>query len=45
MFALILAWRGTASFARHAILANGALLAAGVALTEFQLVLFFSEGG
>jgi hypothetical protein len=44
MLALILAWRRTASFARLAVAANVAILAAGVVLTETQLAGYFITG-
>jgi HupE / UreJ protein len=37
MLGLVLLWRRSPGFARHAVLANGALLTAGLVLTGFQL--------
>jgi hypothetical protein len=40
ILALMVWWRRTSSFTRHAVLANAVLLAAGFLLTEYQLVGF-----
>jgi hypothetical protein len=42
--AVMLQWRRTASFDRYAVTANGLILAAGFALTEYQLAGYFSGG-
>lgn len=44
ILALIIVWRRTGSFARYAVLTNVALLAAGFALTEGQLVSYVTNG-
>jgi hypothetical protein len=44
ILALIVLWRRTPSFAKHAVAANVAILTAGFALTEFQLIHYFTNG-
>ena len=44
ILAFIIVWRRTESFAKYAVLTNVALLAAGFALTEGQLVSYFTNG-
>jgi hypothetical protein len=43
MLALILAWRKSAGFGRHAALANALILCAGFVLVEYQLAGYFFE--
>jgi HupE / UreJ protein len=46
MLLVILAWRRTAGFARHAALANALIMTAGFVLVEYQLAGYFlSRGG
>jgi HupE / UreJ protein len=45
MLGLVLLWRRSPGFARHAVLANGALLTAGLVLTGFQLTGYLVETG
>jgi hypothetical protein len=45
MLALILAWRRSLSFARLAVPANVAILAAGILITELQVRAYFVLGG
>ena len=41
---LIVAWRKSAAFTRQAVFANGAIMAAGFALMEYQLAGYFMTG-
>ncbi|HVY82757.1 MAG TPA: HupE/UreJ family protein, partial [Steroidobacteraceae bacterium] len=41
MLLVILSWRRTAGFARHAALANGLIMTAGLVLMEYQLAGYF----
>lgn len=45
MLALVVLWRGHASFTRHAVLANFLLLTAGLLLTGWQLAGFLVSSG
>lgn len=45
MLGVVLLWRRSPGFARHAVLANGALLTAGLVLTGFQLTGYLVETG
>jgi hypothetical protein len=45
MLALVIAWRRRASFARHAVLANAAILTAGFVLIGYQLSGFITSPG
>jgi HupE / UreJ protein len=42
---LIVSWRKSAAFTRQAVFANGAIMAAGFALVEYQLAGYFITGG
>jgi hypothetical protein len=42
---LIVSWRSRRAFTRQAVFANGALMAAGFALVEYQLAGYFITGG
>ncbi|HEU4627486.1 MAG TPA: HupE/UreJ family protein [Steroidobacteraceae bacterium] len=45
MLLVILSWRRTAGFARHAALANGLIMTAGLVLMEYQLAGYFLARG
>jgi hypothetical protein len=45
MLALIALWRRSANFQRQAVIANGAIMAAGFALMTYQLAGYFTAGG
>ena len=45
MLGVIVLWRRSASFVRHAVLANAAILTAGLVLVGYQLTGFFTSHG
>jgi hypothetical protein len=45
MLGVIVLWRRSSSFARHAVLANAAILTAGLVLVGYQMTGFFTSHG